>query len=55
MFRSSSSKGEFVSLAEYVERMKEKQQAIYYIAGGSLDEVYASILILLLKSFLICY
>ncbi|XP_065569154.1 endoplasmin-like isoform X2 [Artemia franciscana] len=42
MFRSSSSKGEFVSLAEYVERMKEKQQAIYYIAGGSLDEVETS-------------
>merc|ERR1712137_1130083 len=40
-FQSSAEKG-LVSLAEYVERMKEKQDTIYFIAGSSLDEVKRS-------------
>nr|CAG4635951.1 EOG090X01EZ [Eubosmina coregoni] len=40
-FRSSAQKG-FVSFAEYVERMKEKQESIYFIAGSSLEEVEKS-------------
>lgn len=40
-FRSSAKKG-FVTFAEYVERMKEKQEAIYFIAGSSLEEVEKS-------------
>lgn len=40
-FRSSAQKG-FVTFTEYVERMKEKQEAIYFIAGSSLDEVEKS-------------
>lgn len=40
-FRSSAKKG-FVNFSEYVERMKEKQDAIYYIAGSSLEEVEKS-------------
>merc|ERR1712037_89489 len=30
------------SLAEYVERMKDKQEAIFYMAGGSKEEVSSS-------------
>nr|CAG4649106.1 EOG090X01EZ [Scapholeberis mucronata] len=40
-FRSSANKG-FVTFADYVERMKEKQETIYFIAGSSLDEVQKS-------------
>ncbi len=40
-FRSSANKG-YVSFAEYVERMKEKQDVIYFIAGSSQDEVQKS-------------
>ena len=40
-FRSSAKKG-FVTFAEYVERMKEKQETIYFIAGSSLEEVEKS-------------
>ena len=40
-FRSSKDK-ELVSFSEYIERMKEKQETIYYIAGSSLDEVEKS-------------
>ena len=36
------SSGNLTSLAEYVERMKDKQEAIYYIAGGSKEEVSSS-------------
>ncbi|KAK7043284.1 hypothetical protein SK128_027017, partial [Halocaridina rubra] len=38
-FLSSSSKDKLISLAEYVERMKEKQEHIYYMAGASKSEV----------------
>jgi molecular chaperone HtpG len=40
-FRSTASDG-WVSLTDYVARMKEGQKAIYYIAGDSLDTVARS-------------
>merc|ERR1712121_623068 len=40
-FSSSSVEGS-TSLAEYVERMKDKQEHIYYIAGASKAEVTSS-------------
>jgi len=41
-FFSSNSDTEVTSLAEYVERMKEKQEHIYFIAGASRAEVEKS-------------
>lgn len=41
-FFSSHSDTEHTSLAEYVERMKEKQEHIYFIAGSSRQEVERS-------------
>jgi len=41
-FYSSNSDTEVTSLAEYVERMKEKQEHIYFIAGSSRKEVETS-------------
>jgi heat shock protein beta len=38
-FTSSNAK---LSSAEYVERMKDKQESIFYMAGGSKDEVEKS-------------
>ncbi|XP_068689851.1 endoplasmin-like [Montipora foliosa] len=38
-FYSSNSDKEMTSLAEYLERMKEKQDAIYFMAGTSRKEV----------------
>ena len=38
-FYSSNSEKDMTSLAEYVERMKEKQDAIYFMAGTSRKEV----------------
>lgn len=38
-FYSSHSDSEQTSLADYVERMKEKQEHIYFIAGTSRQEV----------------
>ena len=32
----------YATLAEYVERMKDKQERIFYMAGGSADVVKAS-------------
>lgn len=41
-FYSSNSDTETTSLADYVERMKEKQEHIYFIAGSSRKEVETS-------------
>jgi len=41
-FYSSNSDTEMTSLEEYLERMKEKQEHIYFIAGTSRKEVEAS-------------
>ena len=38
-FYSSNSKDKFTSLADYVGRMKEKQDTIYFIAGTTRNEV----------------
>ena len=38
-FYSSNSDTEQTSLPDYIERMKEKQEAIYFIAGTSRSEV----------------
>jgi len=42
LLRFMSSTGKLTSLAEYVERMKDKQESIFYMAGGSKDEVEKS-------------
>merc|ERR1712045_378794 len=42
LLRFASSAGSPTSLAEYVERMKDKQESIFYIAGGSKEEVEKS-------------
>lgn len=41
-FYSSNSDTEVTSLADYIERMKEKQEHIYFIAGSSRKEVESS-------------
>jgi len=41
-FYSSNSDTEQTSLADYVERMQEKQESIYFVAGGSRAEVVNS-------------
>ena len=38
-FQSSNDSSAVTSLEGYVERMKEKQEHIYFIAGGSRAEV----------------
>merc|ERR1719150_804913 len=42
LLRFTSSTGKVTSLAEYVERMKDKQESIFYVAGGSKEEVKQS-------------
>merc|ERR1712038_1318382 len=42
LLRFISSSGGLTSLAEYVERMKDKQEHIFYMAGGSVEEVKTS-------------
>jgi len=41
-FKSSKSKGDYVSLEEYVENMQEWQKDIYFIAGESVKQVKKS-------------
>ncbi|GFY39976.1 endoplasmin [Trichonephila inaurata madagascariensis] len=41
-FLSSHDTKNYTSLSEYVERMKEKQEHIYYVAGASLEEAEKS-------------
>ncbi|XP_040263842.1 endoplasmin [Bufo bufo] len=41
-FQSSNHKTELTSLEQYVERMKEKQDKIYFMAGASRNEVDSS-------------
>merc|ERR1712168_1691991 len=38
-FRSSNNREKLTSLADYIGRMKDKQEHIYFMAGSSLDEV----------------
>merc|ERR1712013_812106 len=38
-FRSSNDPEKMTSLADYIGRMKDKQETIFFMAGGSLDEV----------------
>ena len=40
--RYSTSQGEMVSLNDYVERMKEEQPGIYFIAGESRQNLESS-------------
>merc|ERR1712192_217887 len=42
LLRFSTSSGKLASLSEYVERMKDKQEHIFYMAGGSVEEVKTS-------------
>lgn len=42
LLRFKSSSGKLTSLAEYVERMKDKQEQIFYMAGANDDEVRSS-------------
>ena len=42
LLRFRSSNGELSSLEDYVGRMKEKQEHIFYMAGGSVEEVKTS-------------
>ena len=42
LLRFTSSNGKLTSLAQYVERMKDKQEQIFYMAGLSLKEVQES-------------
>eukprot|EP00003_Mantamonas_plastica_P008785 TRINITY_DN1781_c0_g2_i3.p1 TRINITY_DN1781_c0_g2~~TRINITY_DN1781_c0_g2_i3.p1 ORF type:complete len:712 (-),score=352.61 TRINITY_DN1781_c0_g2_i3:51-2186(-) len=41
-YYSSKSDGELISLESYVERMKEKQEHIYYVAGENLRDLESS-------------
>lgn len=41
-FQTSKSKGEFISLAAYVESMKDWQDEIYVIGGASVEEIEQS-------------
>merc|ERR1740117_2342972 len=41
-FKTSTSNGEWTSFEEYVDRMKDWQKGIYFIAGSSTEEVMSS-------------
>merc|ERR1739844_872169 len=57
LLRFTSSNGKLTSLAEYVERMKDKQESVFYMAGASKDEVEKSPFVerLLKKGYEILY
>merc|ERR1712058_187846 len=57
LLRFTSSNGKLTSLAEYVERMKDKQESIFYMAGSSKEEVEKSPFVerLLKKGYEILY
>jgi len=57
LLRFVSSSGKLTSLAQYVENMKEKQEQIFYMAGGSADEVAKSPFVerLLAKGYEVLY
>merc|ERR1712168_983052 len=57
LLRFTSSNGKLTSLAEYVERMKDKQENIFYMAGSSKEEVKTSPFVerLLKKGYEILY
>merc|ERR1711962_1067429 len=57
LLRFVSSNGQLTSLAEYVERMKDKQENIFYMAGGSKEEVQNSSFVerLLKKGYEVLY
>lgn len=40
--RTTKSGGELVPLSDYVERMQEGQEGIYYVCGASMEEVQRS-------------
>jgi len=42
LLRFKSSQGDVVSLSQYVERMKDKQEQIFYMGGSTLQEVQES-------------
>merc|ERR1712117_56467 len=42
LLRFTSSAGNYVSLSQYVERMKDKQEQIFYMGGSTLKEVQES-------------
>lgn len=49
-YQSSKSKGELISLDDYVARKKDNQKSIYYLAGTSVDEIEKSPFIEKLKA-----
>ena len=55
-FFSSNSDSEMTSLTDYMERMKEKQEHIYFMAGTSRDEVEKSPFVerLIKKGYEVC-
>merc|ERR1712115_683926 len=57
LLRFTSSNGKLTSLAEYVERMKDKQESVFYMAGSSKEEVEKSPFVerLLKKGYEILY
>merc|ERR1711993_94029 len=42
LLRFTSSAGNYVSLSQYVERMKDKQEQIFYMGGSTMQEVQES-------------
>jgi len=39
MFKTTKSDGKYISLKEYIERMPENQDKIYYVAGSSIEQI----------------